>query len=140
MNPLLLDTDTLSEVLKRRNQIVLANARAYVAQHQQFAFSAITRYEVRRGNLSRRAAARLQRFETFCRHSAIYPITDDVLDRAAVLWADARAGGLPDNDADLIIAATALIHGRTLTTGNTSHFAWIPGLQLADWRAGPQGQ
>jgi tRNA(fMet)-specific endonuclease VapC len=49
MNPALLDTDTLSEVLKRRDQIVLANARAYLAQHGQFTFSAVTRYEIRRG-------------------------------------------------------------------------------------------
>jgi predicted nucleic acid-binding protein len=60
-----------------------------------------------------------------------------VLDRAAALWADARSRGLPDNDADLIIAATALVHGGTLVTGNTAHFTWVPGLQLADWRAGP---
>ena len=51
MNPAILDTDTLSEVLKRRDQTVLTNARVYLSQHQQFAFSAITRYEVRRGYL-----------------------------------------------------------------------------------------
>jgi tRNA(fMet)-specific endonuclease VapC len=134
MSTAILDTDTLSEVLKRRDPTVLTHARAYLGQHQQFAFSAITRYEVRRGYLSRRAAARLQRFEVFCQHSTVYPITDDVLDRAALLWADARARGLPDNDADLIIAATALVQGRTLVTGNTAHFSWIPGLTLEDWR------
>jgi len=134
MNPAVLDTDTLSEVLKRRNPIVLAHARTYLGQFGQFAFSAVTRYEVRRGYLSRRAAARLQRFEVFCRQSVVYPITDDVFDRAALLWADARAGGRPDNDADLIIAATALLQGRTLVTGNTAHFAWIAGLALEDWR------
>lgn len=134
MNAALLDTDTLSEVLKRRNPVVLTNARAYLAQHQQFAFSSITRYEVRRGYLSRKAAARLQRFDVFCQHSIIYPISDDVLDQAAVLWAEARTRGLPDNDADLIIAATAMLQGRTLVTGNTAHFSWIAGLNLEDWR------
>ena len=37
-------------------------------------------------------------------------------------------------DADLIIAATALEHGRTLATGNAAHFSWINGLNLEDWR------
>ena len=137
MNAAILDANTLSEVLKRRDPVVLQNARIYLAQHPQFTFSAFTRYEVRRGYLSRKASARLQRFEVICQNSVIYPISDDVPDQAAVLWADARTRGLPDNDANLIIAATALIQGRTLVTGNTSHFAWIPGLQLADCRNAP---
>jgi tRNA(fMet)-specific endonuclease VapC len=73
----------------------------------------------------------------FCQHSVVYPITDDVLDRAAILWADARSRGLPDNDADLIIAATASLQGRTLVTGNSAHFSWIAGLSLEDWRSPP---
>jgi predicted nucleic acid-binding protein len=54
--------------------------------------------------------------------------------RAAELWADARTGGQPHDDADLIIAATALETGRVLVTGNVPHFAWITGLRLEDWR------
>jgi predicted nucleic acid-binding protein len=34
----------------------------------------------------------------------------------------------------LIIAATALEHGRALITGNTAHFQWVPGLQIDNWR------
>jgi len=45
-----------------------------------------------------------------------------------------RRGGHPGRDADLIIAATALEHGRVLVTGNTLHFAWVPGLKLSNWR------
>jgi predicted nucleic acid-binding protein len=51
-----------------------------------------------------------------------------------MIWVDARRGGYPRNDADLIIAATAMESGRVLVTGNAPHFAWIPGLSLADWR------
>jgi predicted nucleic acid-binding protein len=51
------------------------------------------------------------------------------------LWADAGKGGYPRNDADLIIAATALESDRVLVTGNGPHFSWIPGLSLADWRS-----
>ena len=36
---------------------------------------------------------------------------------------------------DLMIASTALVHDLTLVTHNTSHFARIPGLRLADWLA-----
>jgi len=58
-----------------------------------------------------------------------------VLMRAADLWAEAHRLGNPRNDADMIIAATALEEGRVLVTGNKSHFAWINGLRLADWRS-----
>jgi hypothetical protein len=40
----------------------------------------------------------------------------------------------PHADADVLIAATALEHGRVLVTGNTAHFSWIPGLAIEDWR------
>ena len=54
--------------------------------------------------------------------------------RAADLWVDGRTGGHAHEDADLVIAATALENQRELVTGNTTHYAWIKNLQLADWR------
>jgi predicted nucleic acid-binding protein len=33
---------------------------------------------------------------------------------------------------DALIAATALVHRRTLVTRNTADFAWVNGLQLLD--------
>jgi len=52
----------------------------------------------------------------------IYPVTADILDRAAALWADGATQGKPKTDADIIIAAMALVHQRALVTGNTSQF------------------
>jgi len=127
----------LSEMLKRRDPAVMQKAAGYLSIHQRLAFSAMTRYEIRRGYLLRKAAARLSRFDLFCGRSTVFPITDDVLDRTAELWADARSRGLPDNDADLIIAATALIENRTLVTGNLAHFSWITGMVVEDWRVSP---
>ncbi len=72
--------------------------------------------------------------DVFCQHSFIFPVTDAIFDRTADLWVTARNSGLVTRDADTIIAATALEHGRVLVTDNTRHFAWIPQLRLADWR------
>ena len=134
MDAALLDTDILSEVIKLRDANVLQLAAKYVQQHGPLAFSAITRYEVVRGYRSQNANSQLSRFGVFCQHSLVYPITDAIFDLAADLWAVARRGGHPSGDVDLIIAATALEHGRVLVTGNTFHFAWISGLRLEDWR------
>jgi tRNA(fMet)-specific endonuclease VapC len=134
MPTVLLDTDILSELIKRRNPAVERHALSYSRQHGRLAFSAMTRYEIVRGYAQRAATLQLARFEAFCQQSLILSITDAILDRAADLWAFARNHGHPHNDADLIIAATALENGRSLVTGNTTHFDWIPGLVLTNWR------
>ena len=130
----LLDTDTLSELLKQRNPQVVTKAAEYLRYHGPFALSAFTRFEIARGYKAKGAATLLTRFREFCEHSLIIPVTDEIFDRAEDLWAIARRGGLPHTGPDLIIAPTALETGRVLVTGNTAHYAWISGLTLEDWR------
>jgi len=107
MSLCLLDTDTLSEVLKQRNATVVQRASAYLQQYQQFAFSSITRYEIVRGLKDTRANRQLRQFTRFCQHSLILGIADAILDRAADLWVAARKAGLPKNDADLFRSFSA---------------------------------
>ena len=95
----------------------------------------MTRYEILRGLKELRADAQLARFHVFCGQSVILPISDAILDRAADLWAEARQHGHPAQDADLIIAATAMENGLALVTGNHTHFAWISGITIDNWRA-----
>lgn len=130
----LLDTDMLSELLKQRNPAVTQRAADYLKAHGQFAISAFTRFEIIRGYKEKGATNLLARFDVFCGHSIVLPVTEAVFDRASDLWTIARRGGHPHGDADLIIAATALDSGRELVTGNTKHFAWIPGIVVDDWR------
>jgi tRNA(fMet)-specific endonuclease VapC len=130
----LIDTDILSELLKRKNASVVKRSAEYLAEHQQFAISAITRYEVMRGLKEKSAWRQLAQFELFCQNSEVYAITHNVLDRASDLWVEARKGGNPGRDPDLVIAATALEHGRVLVTGNVDHFIWMPGLTVENWR------
>ncbi len=134
MDPCLLDTDILSEVLRGRNQDVTDAADAYLKVHGQFSISAFTQYEVVRGFRWRKATAKLAAFEQLCQAMTIYPVTANVLDGAADLWADDATHGKPKMDADLIIAATALVHGRELITGNLPHFDWISSLTVSSWR------
>ncbi|MGL6076704.1 MAG: type II toxin-antitoxin system VapC family toxin [Fimbriiglobus sp.] len=134
MSLVLLDADILSEVLKQRNPHVLQHAANYLALHGAFTFSAMSRYEIRRGYLLASATTRLPAFENFCQHSRIITISEAVLLHAADLWVTARQQGHPSGDADIIIAATALAEGCVLATGNTRHYAWMPNLTIVDWR------
>lgn len=43
--------------------------------------------------------------------------------------------GIPLSFPDLQIAAMAMANDRTLVTGNTRHFARVPGLRLENWLA-----
>lgn len=134
MEEALLDTDILSEVLKAKDVRVLDQAAQYLTQYGRLSFSAITFYEVVRGMEANRATRQKANFLNRAADSEVMGITIPILLRAADLWATAHAGGHPRDDADLIIASTALEAGRVLVTGNTAHFAWIPGLRLEDWR------
>jgi len=134
MDAALLDTDILTEFFKGQNAVVRGRADAYLQTHGQFAISAFTHYEIVRGLRIKEASTKLKAFDALCQDVQIFSVTGEVLNRAADLWVIGRKGGHPHRDADLIIAATALEHERTLVTGNTAHFQWVPELQLDNWR------
>ena len=59
----LLDTDTLSEVIKAHDPHVQRRAKAYLAAHSQFTFSIITRYEILRGLKAKNATRQISAFD-----------------------------------------------------------------------------
>jgi tRNA(fMet)-specific endonuclease VapC len=129
----MLDTDTLSHFIRGKTPSVTFKVKDYLREHGQLTFSAITRYEVLRGLLAKRARRQIADFEYYCDLSDVLPITDEILVRAAHLHATLKRAGTPLPDADILIAATALVHGLPLVTGNTKHFGRIEGLELEDW-------
>jgi len=76
-------------------------------------------------------------FDALCRLSQVLPLTEPVAERAAAIYADLQLRGDLIGDADILIAATALEHGLSIATGNTSHSERIPGLQVVNWRESP---
>ena len=131
-SPALLDTDILSAIM-RQQPTALAHARRYLTSHSRLAFSLITRYEVLRGLKARQATAQLRAFERFCQVNEVLPLTDEIVVRAAELYADLQRRGQLIGDADILIAATALKNRRVVVTNNESHFNRIPGLQVHNW-------
>jgi hypothetical protein len=136
----LVDSDTLSE-LSRGHARVTRNVRAYLAEHGRLALSAVTVFERLRGYRSALAAGKpyetyLQAFEALCRSSRVLPVDVAVADRAARYW-----GALPTRArrslGDILIAATASVHGLALVTRNRKDFEPIAklesGLALQDW-------
>lgn len=76
MDLALLDTDTLSEVFKGKSSLVANRATEYLRHHREFAFSAITRYELLRGLREKNASTQIAQFDALCRRSIVLPLTE----------------------------------------------------------------
>jgi tRNA(fMet)-specific endonuclease VapC len=134
MESALLDTDTLSEIMKGVDPHVQGHAHRYLAIFRHFTFSIITSYEILRGLKARRATRQMARFEQPCQHSEVLPLTDDIIVQAAEVYALLYQEGQLISDADILIAATALEHYLVMVTENVNHFRRIPGLSIESWR------
>ena len=127
------DTDILS-ALMRQDTAVTAKAQAYLADHHRFTLSIITRYEVVRGLKAKGATKREKDFDRFCTSSEVLPLTEAVITKAAEIYANLYKLGELVGDADILIAATALVNGFGVTTNNERHFRRIAGLRVENWR------
>jgi tRNA(fMet)-specific endonuclease VapC len=132
--PTLLDSDILSALMRHQPKVV-ERAREYLEFHSQLAFSLITRYEILRGLKAREATAQLARFESFCGTCQVVPVSDEIVTCASGIYADLYRKGMLVGDADILIAATALTNGLTLSTNNEAHFRRIERLELVNWLA-----
>lgn len=130
---LVLDTNVLI-ALQKRNQRVLAEYVRPLEQDEVIAVPALVRYEARKELLN---PLYLRRLTVLDELLSLHPTLDldaETTDIAAILFENLRANGNLIEDADLIIAATALRHRATLITHNTRHFDRIPGLNLTNWQ------
>ena len=130
----LLDTDTLSEIMRGRDSNIVQKAREYLRTHGQFRISIITRYEILRGLKAKQASRQITLFEERCRKSILYPLIDDIIVKASDIYAYLYKQGLLISDADILIASTALVNNLTLITGNLEHFNRIPNLISQSWK------
>ncbi len=130
----LLDTDILSAVM-RKNPLATEQARSYLEVHRLFTFSVITRYEVLRGLLAKGAAKQLAAFDKLCATSRVLPLLDSIIVQAATIYADLHRRGELISDADILIAATAIMHGLAVVTNNEAHFRRVRDLQVVNWLA-----
>jgi tRNA(fMet)-specific endonuclease VapC len=132
MTGYLLDTNIVTVYLKQHPGVRQRIRDAELAGHP-VRLNAVSYYETKRGLLAIGAQRQLAAFERLWRVLGIVMIDHAVLDKAAELYAALRVSGQLIEDADLLIAAMALVYDMTLVTHNTAHFARIPGLQVEDW-------
>lgn len=127
-----LDTNIVTAHLKR-NPVVTQRIRHAEATGHPVMLNAISYYETKRGLLFAGAQTQMMVFDRLWQAQGIVMFDQAVLDRAAKIYADLRTVGQLIEDADLLMAAIALVNDLTLVTHNTSHFSRVADLQLEDW-------
>lgn len=136
----LLDTNVVSELRKLGDGEADANVVAWIEAEdaESFFISAITILELERGvlGIQRRDAAQGARLrawlDTHVRPSftgRILPVDDAVATRCAHLHVPDRR-----NEADALIAATALVHGMAVATRNVRDFEGTGVVVVDPWR------
>jgi predicted nucleic acid-binding protein len=131
----LLDTDILSNLLRRAPSTTLVTKLASIPPEQQFT-SSITLGELVYGayRLQERAGALLQRLdETLLPNLPILPFDASAARRYGEVRAELERRGTPMGDADLRIASIALTLDLTVVTANVRHFQKVPGLAVENW-------
>lgn len=134
----LLDTDILSEIIKRANPHIITKANTYLNQFEKYTISVITVMEIVEGWQKRKQEKRLQQFLTILNSQEIlsFDLPESVL--AGKIYADLETTGKRIGYPDCMIAAIAIGHNLTLVTGNLSHYQRIQDLGysliLDNWR------
>ncbi|MDE2989993.1 MAG: PIN domain-containing protein [Chloroflexota bacterium] len=134
----LLDTDVLSNLLKRAPSMALITKLAAVPAESQFT-SSITLGELLYGarRMGPLADQLLTQIETrLLPELPVLPFDAAAARRYGAIRCELEQRGTPIGDADLRIAAIALARGLTVVTGNERHFRRVPDLSVENWLSG----
>lgn len=138
MDKVLLDTDILSESLKRRDQRVVSRAIDYLGVFGQYTICTITVLEIVKGWHKLGREDKIQQFFDQIAVAEVLTLELSDAELAGRIYADLERTGQPIGLADAIIAAIAIQQNLTLVSGNLSHYQRIQALgynlKLDNWR------
>ncbi len=128
----LLDTNIITAILKR-NETINRKFLQVRKQKQSVFTSCISYYEVKRGLISVNATRQLANLRDLCQLANILLLDDlEILETASKIHADLKRRGRPIQDADILIAATAMTKGLILVSDDTDMLR-IQGLAVENW-------
>jgi tRNA(fMet)-specific endonuclease VapC len=126
----LIDTDICSAYIKAHpavwNRFLQYSGQLHVSV---ITVAELTTWECRANAPAKRA----QEVQDLLQNVVIHEVTADMARHFGQFQAALMDSGQPAPEMDLLIAATALLHGFTLVTHNTADYANIPGLSFVDW-------
>jgi tRNA(fMet)-specific endonuclease VapC len=128
----LIDTNIITAILKK-NEKVNHELNRVSSQQKEVFISCITFYEIKRGLLYAKATKQLSEFEQLCNKYKVVLLNDlQIIEKAAEIHADLKRKGTPIQDADVLIAATAIVQALILVS-NDSDMLRVVGVTVEDW-------
>ena len=132
----LLDTNIISARMRNHDRVEAKLNAAANAEEPVF-MSGVSHYEIKRGLLAVNATRKLQIYYEIRKDlQMLFLDSEEVFDKAAEIHADLKRRGEPIQDADILIAATALTTDLILVS-NDSHFQRIGALITENWITDP---
>ncbi|MCA9981314.1 MAG: PIN domain-containing protein [Anaerolineales bacterium] len=140
MNEVILDTDIWSEILKGNNQHVRSHAARYRLYYDHLTLSTITLMEIVSGLRRTDNKHTIQLISEAMQNEKLRILSFDKACAflAGEIYASLERAGQRIGYPDTMIAATAIVYGLPLVTGNQRHYQRIVAqgydLQLDNWR------
>jgi len=127
-----LDTNIITAFLKNDLRVV-ERVSNYLELFDKLTINIISYYEILRGLKDLGNQEKLRSFENFIQDNELVLIRKCTVEKAAEIYAYLKKDGNLIEDADILMAAIAIVEDMVLITNNTSHFTRVKGLRLDNW-------
>ena len=127
-----LDTNIITAFLKNDLRAV-EKVSGYLENFDKLSINVIAYYEILRGLKDLGNQEKLRRFGDFIEENELIWIRKETVEKAAEIYAYLKKDGNLIEDADILMAAIAIVEDLTLITNNPNHFNRVKGLRLDNW-------
>ncbi len=132
MRKALIDTNIVSAFMRGDGKVV-QKVQDYLREHATLTISVITYYEIMRGIKALSSGKKIEICHEFLSLCQIEELDSLIAENASEIYNELRKKGQLVEDADILIAATALVYEMVVVTDNSRHFDRIKGLKLENW-------
>jgi len=127
-----LDTNIITAFLKKDLRAV-ERVSDYLKFFDRLTINIISYYEILRGLKDLGDEEKLRGFEEFIQENELISIRKETIEKAAEIYAYLKKEGNLIEDADILMAAIAVVEDLVLITNNISHFKRVKGLETGNW-------
>ena len=137
MNAYLLDTNVISDILKKHDcpSNIASKLQSVLKENAKILICPIVFYEVRRGLYHQNQIDKINEFESLISNFNWCEFNRNTWDTGAKIWAKCRLKGKPTGggiEHDVLIAAQAQEHEAIVVTNNIEHFQNL-GVRYESW-------
>jgi len=127
-----LDTNIITAFLKNDLRVV-QRVSDYLELFEKLTINIISYYEILRGLKDLGNEEKLKWFEGFIQENELVSIRKDTVEKAAEIYVYLKKEGNLIEDADILMASTAIVEDLVLITNNIKHFKRVKGLRIDNW-------